>query len=859
MSTATFNMHAWNTQAPHETALQALSLHCSVLPLNSIKKPPVKWKDYQTRLPTTEEVTDWEARYHPALWAMVTGSLSGVIVLDYDGETGLATGQRIGFNPHVTTGSGGKHQHFQHPGWKVKTMNHETSKDRPWSQAYPGLDIRADGGYAAFCGRNTSGPYQWLRPFEPDPLDILPEDLRRYLGLLYSPMVQWALDRIERLRGRDNACFALACQLRDNKVSVEEAESITRNYQKYVPSINAKGQLEPFTIEEALATLRSAYAGDVRQPWESTPSYTIGSNGHIPQPAAAPGSFNLTDLGNAERFASQYRDRVRWCHVWNSWMIFNGKYWEQDRSGQVDRLAKNTVRSIYLEAANEKDKARRQQIDKHAGYSESNRAVRAMLDRAKSELPATPDEFNTNIHLLNCQNGTLDLRNGQKHDHNPADMLTRCLKINYRIDAPCPTWISCLATIFAGNEKLIKFVQEALGMSLSGDTSEQCLFLCHGGGSNGKTTLLEAVRILLASYALAANIETFMVRKSEHISNDVAELYGARFVTAEETTLGGRLNEAFIKKATGKQPLRARRLHENEFEFMPEMTIWFAVNHKPVVKDTSKAMWRRVHFIPFNVTIESEQADKHLGEKLLQEAEGILAWLVQGCLSWYRQGCLSVPTDVSEATRAYRAEMDVIGRFLTDECELAANLKIGSTALLTRYESWCKQNGESYDAKALKSALNERGYRSKRGHGGLWIYPGIGLKVGDGGDGGDGESGKNQAAENLREKKSDSPSPTITTVTHEPTIQRCCTVFEMQKSEPHGSHEATLQDKAGNWWCDACILQHDFMNIGYERDYPEIRIEKKFRIKASHDEWVRFARNAGYSGLREALKYVEKQ
>src|SRR6266568_4281191 len=725
MSTATFNMHAWNTQAPHETALQALSLHCSVLPLNSIKKPPVKWKDYQTRLPTTEEVTDWEARYHPALWAMVTGSLSGVIVLDYDGETGLATGQRIGFNPHVTTGSGGKHQHFQHPGWKVKTMNHETSKDRPWSQAYPGLDIRADGGYAAFCGRNTSGPYQWLRPFEPDPLDILPEDLRRYLGLLYSPMVQWALDRIERLRGRDNACFALACQLRDNKVSVEEAESITRNYQKYVPSINAKGQLEPFTIEEALATLRSAYAGDVRQPWESTPSYTIGSNGHIPQPAAAPGSFNLTDLGNAERFASQYRDRVRWCHVWNSWMIFNGKYWEQDRSGQVDRLAKNTVRSIYLEAANEKDKARRQQIDKHAGYSESNRAVRAMLDRAKSELPATPDEFNTTIHLLNCQNGTLDLRNVQKHDHNPADMLTRCLKINYRIDAPCPTWISCLATIFAGNEKLIKFVQEALGMSLSGDTSEQGLFLCLGGGSNGKTTLLEAVRILLASYALAANIETFMVRKSEHISNDVAELYGARFVTAEETTLGGRLNEAFLKKATGKQPLRARRLHENEFEFMPEMTIWFAVNHKPVVKDTSKAMWRRVHFIPFTVTIESNQADKHLGEKLLAEAEGILAWLVQGCMAWYQQGRLNVPTIVSEATAAYRQEMDVVARFLEECCKVDVKENIGATLLYKAYKEWCDETGERWETqKMFGTRLSERGHERVKTRDGIF-YQGL--------------------------------------------------------------------------------------------------------------------------------------
>ncbi len=597
------NTDSWNRQAPYKTALEAIQIPLSILPLDAEKRPPktgglkpdgtpfrLSWKAYQTEVAPIEKINAWERRFHPTGWGIITGCISKIITLDFDGKEGKRTLDLLGLNPHRQTGSGGFHVDFQHPGWRVKTLNHETSKDRPWAKDYPGLDIRADGGYAAFCGSNTNGTYRWLRPFDPDPLDLLPTALRQALGLLYHPMVEWGLSRIGKYGGRDNACFHLACQLRDTPMPQEQAEAIIADFVRYAPSTNAKGQIESFTIEEALATLKSAYAGSVRQPWESAPSYTPGSNGNIPPAAAASHSFNLTDLGNAERFANQYGERVRWCHVWNSWMIFNGKYWEQDRSDQVDRLAKNTVRSIYVEAANEENKARRQQIDKHAGSSESNRAVRAMLDRAKSELPATPDEFNTNIHLLNCQNGTLDLRNGQKHDHNPADMLTRCLKINYGNVASCPTWHTFITTIFADNEKLIAFVQQALGMSLSGDISEQCLFLCHGGGSNGKTTMLEAVRILLASYAVAANIETFMVRKSEHISNDVAELYGARFVTAEETTLGGRLNEAFIKKATGKQPLRARRLHENEFEFMPASPL----NLTRQINTSAKSSYKRL-------------------------------------------------------------------------------------------------------------------------------------------------------------------------------------------------------------------------------------------------------------------------
>jgi putative DNA primase/helicase len=447
-----------------------------------------------------------------------------------------------------------------------------------------------------------------------------------------------------------------------------------------------------------------------------------------------PRSYNLTDLGNAERFAAKYRDKVRWCETWNTWLIFNGKCWEPDKTGRVDQFGKIVVRSIYGEAEREPDDELRKRIAKHANASESSRSVRAMLDRAKSELPVTPDEFNNHLYLLNCNNGTLDLRTGELRSHSPQDMLTRCLKINYDPTVCFDKWEAFIKGIFAGDADLIQFMKEALGMSLSGDISEQCLFICHGSGSNGKTTMLETIRIIMRDYALAANIQTFQMRKNEGIGNDIAELYGARLVTASENALGSRLNEALIKKVTGKEPLRGRRLHENEFEFMPEFTLWLAVNHKPIVRDTSKGMWRRVHFIPFNVTIEGDKVNKHLGEELLEEAEGILAWLVQGCMAWHQRGHLVAPKAVEDATRAYRAEMDVIARFLNAECVFEEGEKVPCAQLKALYEEWCSNNGEKANVKDLTSCLNEKGFKGQRGAKGVHFYHGIGLRPVDGTD-----------------------------------------------------------------------------------------------------------------------------
>ena len=224
----------------------------SLIPVGQDKRPRLStWKPYQARLPTREELTHWWSEGPPA-WGVVTGKVSKIVVLDFDGEAGLETLRKLNLRPHVRTGSGGAHLYVRHPGWKVPTLNGKSKVEL--GRRFPGVDIRGDLGYAVLAGQNQSGWYEWLRPMEPDPLDVLPEDLRDFLGLLHPPkpalskgngqpkvngngrvspeiVIQQALDLVHSGRGRNDAGFLLAVQLRDNGFSELEAAAVMRSYE----------------------------------------------------------------------------------------------------------------------------------------------------------------------------------------------------------------------------------------------------------------------------------------------------------------------------------------------------------------------------------------------------------------------------------------------------------------------------------------------------------------------------------------------------------------------------------------------------------------------------------------------------
>lgn len=273
----------------------AIASRWSIIPCGVDKKPLFPWKAYQDRAPSQAEIAEWQNRYSPPAWAVICGQVSGLVILDFDGAPGMETLGKLGLKPHVLTPSGGAHVYFQHPGWKVQTLNGKSKK--ALGASWPGLDIRADGGYALFCGRNQKGEYQWVSESGPYSLDVLPAEVRDALGLLHRPgangngsgsrpvhtsalgqngkgqvsaelLIQRALDQAVG-EGRNNAGFWLACQLRDNGFSTSQAEAAMIEYSQRVPGVNTKGQGEAYTRGEALASLREAYRGAAREAWSS--------------------------------------------------------------------------------------------------------------------------------------------------------------------------------------------------------------------------------------------------------------------------------------------------------------------------------------------------------------------------------------------------------------------------------------------------------------------------------------------------------------------------------------------------------------------------------------------------------------
>ncbi len=251
-----------------------------------------------------------------------------------------------------------------------------------------------------------------------------------------------------------------------------------------------------------------------------------------------------------------------------------------------------------------------------------------------------------------------------------------------------------------------------MGYAATGDTREQALFFPYGSGANGKSTFLALIMAALGEYATQAAPELLTYSKTDRHPTELADLVGVRFVASLEVDEGKRLAEALVKQMTGGDHMKARRMREDFFDFVPTHKIFLAANHRPVIRGTDHAIWRRIHLVPFEVTIPDADQDKGLGTRLHAELPGILHWIVEGCTAWQRHG-LGVPDVVRQATTEYRAEQDVLGGFLADECELLATATVTSKALYGRYMEWCKRTGETpIGQRWLAPRLLERGLQS---------------------------------------------------------------------------------------------------------------------------------------------------
>jgi putative DNA primase/helicase len=422
--------------------------------------------------------------------------------------------------------------------------------------------------------------------------------------------------------------------------------------------------------------------------------------------------FFRTDYGNAERLHALFGHRFRYCAALG-YLVWDETRWRVDDGElMMRRFALDTARELCAQANTAKDSGTREQWIRHSLSCERSAALGHAVELAKTipGVTVNVEELDADPMAFNVENGTIDLRTGKIKDHDPRDLITKLAPVTFDPTAACPLWDQFQNTICGEDADLVAFKQRAYGYTATGKTSEDALFIGHGGGANGKSTEQDIMLETFGDYGNTAQFETFAVKKNEGVRNDIADLVGARLVAASEGESRQRLAEGLVKQLTGGDVLKARFLHKEFFRFKPTFKLWLATNHKPVIRGTDGGIWRRIRLIPYAVTIPPEKRDKRLREKLQAEKSGILNWVLKGCADWLEHG-LGAAEAVSAATEGYRQESDALAEFISACCTRDELVTEIAGDLYRAYKSFCEGSGEEpFSAQLFGRMLTERGY-----------------------------------------------------------------------------------------------------------------------------------------------------
>jgi putative DNA primase/helicase len=637
---------------------------------------------------------------------MATGNKSRKIVIDTDAKNnGVANWKQlveensgIPTTLMVKTPHDGDHLYFIMPDIDIKKSEGKLAS---------GIDVRANNSYIVIPPSSNYSMIGSLDNFADLP-DWLLDKLLEIEKNRHQPSEKLSSMKVIKEGTRNDTLFREASALRDRGYEENEIYAAVNEI--------AQNRIEgEFDQKEILSIVQSAMR------YEPTKS--------IVTPIEHP--YTLTDVGNAERLVAQHGENIRYCEQMKTWFIWNGKYWEKDNNNKIRGYAHTTAKSIYQEAAQCRDSELAKKLGDWAKISLSSQRLDGMLKEAKSYAAISVDEFDIFPELLNVKNGVINLRTRQLIPHNKEYLFTQYIDIKFDKEAVCPKWDGFLNMIFAGNPELINFVQKLAGLSVSGITDEQVLIFLYGLGANGKSTFVNTLHKIMDSYGIAINIEAFL-RKSDigGTTPYLVNLLNKRFVTATEIPEGRRLNESLIKQLSGQDDISVNPKYEKAYSFSPTHKLWIVGNHKPQVRDDSYGFWRRLKVIPFEIKIpeEEQRPMSIIIQDFLEEAPGILNWLVEGFQKWVIEG-LNDPIQVKDATKEYQSEQDLLQQFLDEECDLNSDIRIPKKDLLEKFNNWLLSSGEEkYTTSKLTRQLIGKDIGIKVGGDGKKYYLGLGLK-----------------------------------------------------------------------------------------------------------------------------------
>jgi len=406
-------------------------------------------------------------------------------------------------------------------------------------------------------------------------------------------------------------------------------------------------------------------------------------------------TMQLSDTGNAKRYAQRMRETVRFCADEGKWYVWDGSRWAVDTLNRALQLTEEIIKDLYAEAQNPAITEDEQTaVLRWAAQSEAAAKRKNMLELAEVEkgIAIAADKLDADPWTLVVENGTLDLRSGMIRESRAEDLNTKSAAVAYNPAATCPNWIRHIEFVTGGDQVLARYLQRAVGYSLTGSIVEQKVLFLHGDGANGKNTFMDVIAAMLGDYAMAAD-ENFLSGDHHEHPTQLAVLRGKRLVYADETDEGKKIKESRIKHLTGSKTIRARFMRQDSFEFPAQFKIWIMGNHKPQIAGNDQGIWRRLKLVPFSQTLTDDQKILGYDEILMQELSGILVWALEGLKAWHQLGGLGEAEQVTKATKEYREEEDLLGQCFQELTVAGEEEFFEPQTFYDGYASWCHRNG----------------------------------------------------------------------------------------------------------------------------------------------------------------------